>query len=69
MVAFLGVKGVKVAMLPSITKQHSVGLGLSMKYVYIAIPIGCFLMTVFGLENYITLVPKLFVQKDKEAKQ
>ena len=63
LVMFLGIKGVRVAGLPSIAKQHSVGLGLSMKYVYMAIPIGCFLMAVFGLENYMEIIPRVIGKK------
>lgn len=53
---YMGIKGIQVVGLPSIARQTSAGLNLPMPVVYAAIPIGFFLMVIFGIENMIAIL-------------
>ena len=55
---YMGIKGVQVVGLPSIARQTSAGLNLPMPVVYAAIPIGFFLMVLFGIENIVTILSR-----------
>lgn len=62
--AFITKLGYNAVISPSIAKQTSTGLGISMSIPYAAIPIGCALMLIYALDNYRTLFKRL---KEKEA--
>lgn len=62
--AFVTKLGYNAVFSPSIIKQTSTGLGISMAIPYAAIPIGCALMALYALDNYRVLIPRL---KEKEA--
>lgn len=59
--AFNGWIGLRSCLSRSILKQQSTGLHCSMAIFYAAIPIGCFLMILFALDNY-----RIFFSKSKE---
>ena len=49
----LGVKGIELVRLTA--RQLSTGLDISMSYVYMAIPVGAFLMILFTVEDILCL--------------
>lgn len=63
--AFIAKLGYNAVLSPSIAKQTSTGLGISMAIPYAAIPIGCVLMLIYALDNYRILFKRL---KEKEEK-
>ena len=62
--AFMCYRGILTVMSPSINKQLSAGLNISMSIPYAAIPIGCFLMICFAIDNYKTLFARLKEEGD-----
>lgn len=54
--AFILKNAIQTVMTPSIVKQVSIGLGISMKYPYMAIVLGMGLLILLALERYFKIV-------------
>ena len=68
--AWLISKGVETFLKPSIANQISVELGISVRWIYLAIPVGFGCMCLFGIERIINEIAELVnLKKTKAAKE
>lgn len=55
---FIFVNSVKTIMMPSVAKQISIGLQISMVIPFLAIPLGIGLIIIFGINHYRVIIDK-----------